>query len=321
MCCHIEQVRKFGAWRRRSEPGRETVLVQPCEGEPAADTTKANDYLEEANDTLDVETASLHEHDTNDVPQQQPHHQHHRIVPESLERIVEQLVLQNVEIQRILQRKKRRDSGRRPFFRVESTPDEGIYESLAMQTPCDSIENSLSDADGDYVSVRVEDGGHFSRCQLRRSLGVKKAEPMVDACRPIQVNPSQAAPVRPSLSRSLSCPARGQQTVRITKKTEPAADSPSGVSARIHKLLNQIGSPDQWSSLLRNLASPQRHATDTSSYNSRSNSKERRDTIELDGDAAASPCVPAVWLQLQSEHLAEPGKKSGSLPRSFQVFH
>ena len=293
------------------------MLAQPCENESTASINKIDDYSGEVNSTLEVKRGSFTEQDPSDIL-----HQQQRTVPESLERIVEQLVLQNVEIQRILQRKKRRGSSRRPYFRAESTPDEGIYESLTMQTPSDSIENSLSDADGDYISLRTEEGGHFSRCHLRRSLGVRKAEPMVDACRPMQTNPCQTVgqpQARPSLSRSLSCPARGQQTIRLAKKAEPTTDSPSRVSARIQKLLNQIGSPDQWSNLLRNFTSPNRNVAETSSNNSRSNSKERRDPIELDGDAAASPCVPAVWLQMQSEHLAEPGKKSGSLPRSFQV--
>lgn len=38
-------------------------------------------------------------------------------------------------------------------------------------------------------------------------------------------------------------------------------------------------------------------------------------------DAANIPTLPAVWLKQQGEHLATPNKKSGSLPRSFQLSH
>jgi hypothetical protein len=59
-----------------------------------------------------------------------------------------------------------------------------------------------------------------------------------------------------------------------------------------------------------------------SDASSTSRSCSRREPIDLDVDPlniSTSPCVPSVWLQMQSEHLAEPGKKSGSIPRSFQV--
>ncbi|PSN53565.1 hypothetical protein C0J52_09180 [Blattella germanica] len=38
-------------------------------------------------------------------------------------------------------------------------------------------------------------------------------------------------------------------------------------------------------------------------------------------DATSIPTLPAVWLKQQGEHLATPNKKSGSLPRSFQLNH
>lgn len=38
-------------------------------------------------------------------------------------------------------------------------------------------------------------------------------------------------------------------------------------------------------------------------------------------DATNIPTLPAVWLKQQCEHLATPNKKSGSLPRSFQLSH
>ena len=38
-------------------------------------------------------------------------------------------------------------------------------------------------------------------------------------------------------------------------------------------------------------------------------------------DATNIPTLPAVWLKQQGEHLATPSKKSGSLPRSFQLNH
>ncbi|XP_023701495.1 uncharacterized protein LOC111861290 isoform X2 [Cryptotermes secundus] len=38
-------------------------------------------------------------------------------------------------------------------------------------------------------------------------------------------------------------------------------------------------------------------------------------------DATNIPTLPAVWLKQQGEHLATPNKKSGSLPRSFQLGH
>lgn len=42
---------------------------------------------------------------------------------------------------------------------------------------------------------------------------------------------------------------------------------------------------------------------------------------EISIDTLNIPTLPAVWLKLQGEHLATPNKKSGSLPRSFQLAH
>ena len=118
---------------------------------------------------------------------------------------------------------------------------------------------------------------------------------------------SIADPIRATIGRSLSCPAR--QAVRISKKPESES-----VGSRIQKLLNQIGSPDHWSNWIRSLSPPQRQRRD---------SRGSTADLKLDSDpelnAATSPCVPSVWLRMQSEHLADPNKKSGSLPRSFQV--
>jgi hypothetical protein len=280
-----------------------------------------------------------------------------RIVPESLERIVEQLVLQNVEIQRILQRKKRRAAERQPsasssssssrpyVVRSESTTlDEGIYDTLLSPSGpgsmMEAVGGVLSDIDGDYVTIRAEGGGgggHFSRCHLRRSLGNKTPESMADSSQLAGLSNAfscQQQLQKATLSRSLSCPARGQQAVRVAKKSEASiaesgatAASLATVGGRIQKLLNHIGSPDHWSNWIRSLSPPQRRtSTDLQSVepdaSSTSRSRSRREPIDLDVDPlniSTSPCVPSVWLQMQREHLAEPGKKSGSLPRSFQV--
>lgn len=314
-------MRKFGAWRRRSEPCRETSLVSQTEAEPGANTSKMRDEPREASGTLQVEIA-----DASRVADPEPAPQPQRMVPESLERIVEQLVLQNVEIQRILQRKKRRAADRqpsmssssRPYIRAESTTlDEGIYDTLmASASPSEVVE--VSDLDGDYVTIRAESGGHFSRCHLRRSLGSKTPDSLADSAQ--QAGTSFQSQQRATLSRSMSCPARGQQAVRVAKKSEASAESGSSVGGRIQKLLNQIGSPDHWSNWIRSLSPPQRRIEADTASSSRRGS--RREPIELDVDpmnSSTSPCIPSVWLQMQSEHLAEPGKKSGSLPRSFQV--
>lgn len=146
--------------------------------------------------------------------------------------------------------------------------------------------------------------------------------------------PASSSCKKATLSRSLSCPARGQQAVRVAKKLEASiaesgatAASLATVGGRIQKLLNHIGSPDHWSNWIRSLSPPQRRTwTDLQSVepdaSSTSRSRSRREPIDLDVDPlniSTSPCVPSVWLQMQSEHLAEPCKKSGSLPRSFQV--
>lgn len=228
--------------------------------------------------------------------------------PQSLEQIVEQLVMQNVEIQRILQRKKRRYAKNRSTSQTE-TIDEGIYDSLIIPQP------NLSDVDGDYVTIRVDqvqpksacnspkmpDSVRLNRCQMRRSLGSlhKKNDSMPEKV----PEPSET---RPTVGRSLSCPAR--QAVRITKKSEPDT-----VAKKIHKIINQIGSPDHWPNWIRSLSSPQqqrRNAVGKFDLKSQCDPKL---------GSATSPCVPSVWLRMQGEHMAEPDKKSGSLPRSFQV--
>lgn len=358
------KVRKFGAWRRRSEPCRETSLVvDQTEAEPTSTNAATGDgkvrdeQPREVSGRLEIASPSSSRALVVDPePLMQPTcspqqlQQPQRMVPESLERIVEQLVLQNVEIQRILQRKKRRAAERqpsasssslsssRPYIRSESTTlDEGIYDTLMSPSApgmMDAVEGVLSDIDGDYVMIRNVGDGHFSRCHLRRSLGNKTPERMVDSSHLAGSGafPSQQQLQKATLSRSLSCPARGQQAVRVVKKSEASVSESSGaggnrslaaVGGRIQKLLNHIGSPDHWSNWIRSLSPPQRRTTtpgepDASSCRSRS----RRDPIDLDVDPmniSTSPCVPSVWLQLQSEHLAEPGKKSGSLPRSFQT--
>lgn len=319
-------MRKFGAWRRRSEPcHQETSLAHQTETESS--TSKPGQTRDEpGSGTLEVEIADASRVIADPEPAAPPPQQQQppRMVPESLERIVEQLVLQNVEIQRILQRKKRRAIDRqpstssRPCNRSESTTmvDEGIYDTLLMASPA---VGGTADADGDYVTIRGENGGHFSRCHLRRSLGSKTPDRMVDSPQVTNSHPLQSLQ-KATLSRSLSCPARGQQAVRLAKKSETSHESGSTVGGRIQKLLNQIGSPDHWSNWIRSLSPPQRQAEPDVASSSRSRS--RREPIELDVDpmnASTSPCVPSVWLQMQSEHLAEPAKKSGSLPRSFQV--
>ena len=295
-------------------------MSRQSEAEPGTNAIKTRDEPREASGTLQVEIADASRAAIDPEPLP-PASQPQRMVPESLERIVEQLVLQNVEIQRILQRKKRRASERtpsRPYIRAESgTLDEGIYDTLMTPVPIESVE--ASDVDGDYVTIRSENGGHFSRCHLRRSLGNKTPESMSDT--PQMVGIASQSSQRATLSRSLSCPARGQQTIRVPKKSDPSVEiSSSTVGGRIQKLLNHIGSPDHWSNWIRSLSPPQRRTEADASSTSRSRS--RREPIELDVDpmnTSTSPCVPSVWLQMQSEHLAEPGKKSGSLPRSFQV--
>ena len=91
------------------------------------------------------------------------------------------------------------------------------------------------------------------------------------------------------------------------------------MSARIQKLINQIGSPEQWSSWIHRSLSPtnpHQSKNEPESAEQTSSKRPEEDSVE---DGEASPCVPSVWLRMQSEHLAEPGKKSGSLPRSFNV--
>jgi hypothetical protein len=226
--------------------------------------------------------------------------------------------------------------------------DEGIYDTLlspsANGSMMEAVGGVLSDIDGDYVTIRAEGGaggggaggGHFSRCHLRRSLGNKTPESMVDSSQLAGLSNALSCHQqlqKATLSRSLSCPARGQQAVRVAKKSEASiaesgAASLAAVGGRIQKLLNHIGSPDHWSNWIRSLSPPQRrNSTDQRSVepdaSSTSRSRSRREPIDLDVDPmniSTSPCVPSVWLQMQSEHLAEPGKKSGSLPRSFQVF-
>ena len=243
------------------------------------------------------------------------------MVPESLERIVEQLVLQNVEIQRILQRKKRRVSTTRipPLIRPTNLLDEGIYDSLTNVPQGTEIVETFSDTEGDYVTIRPDPpsiGGHYSRSPLRR----ESLQPTSSLT--AQQQPQQQ---RATLNRSLSCPARGQHSVRVAVKSPANNCSPNTVSGRIQKLLNQIGSPDHWSNWIRSLSPPQRHTVDAPSTSRQHNHRNQRPELDLagneEGSAASetSPCVPSVWLRMQSEHLAEPNKKSGSLPRSFQV--
>ena len=255
-------------------------------------------------------------------------------IPESLERIVEQLVLQNIEIQRILQRKNKRR--RRPVppptprlyhHRHLATDDEGIYDSLVQVSGCSAaVAESLSDAEGDYVTIRPEDedqgessgnlrtgGGHFSRCALRRSA--------VEPSSSRQSSQIPQPPNRATLSRSLSCPARGGRMVNVapapadqSRKSSSSSSSKSAMSSRIQKLLSQIAkSPDHWSSWIQRSLSP--------SQNNRTSeqSAPAEQSNSIADDADSSPCVPSVWLRMQSEHLADPAKKSGSLPRSFHV--
>ncbi|XP_068082816.1 pleckstrin homology domain-containing family G member 1 [Anabrus simplex] len=74
---------------------------------------------------------------------------------------------------------------------------------------------------------------------------------------------------------------------------------------------------------------PPRNLRRTQSFSCRDGLDERRDTVssvapamsEVSLDTLSSPTLPAVWLKQQGEHLATPSKKSGSLPRSFQLSH
>lgn len=146
---------------------------------------------------------------------------------------------------------------------------------------------------------------NVDRCPMRRSLGSlqhhKPPESMA-AC----VDKPPETGQRNAVSRSLSCPAR--QAVRVTRKAEAAPEC--GVGGRIQRLLHQIGSA------LHHQQPQRRH---------RHHRRDSLDAVDLKLSCdpkltlATSPCVPSVWLRMQSEHLADPNKKSGSLPRSFQV--
>lgn len=331
--------RLIGSWRRRSsEPGRVMDSTQSSTAELSTSSTICETPTRpgsrcSASEVDDTPPVSLQSAPSAEQPVNNK-------IPESLERIVEQLVLQNIEIQRILQRKSKRR--RRPvppppprlYPRQHHLPtdDEGIYDTLVQASGSSAtVAESLSDAEGDYVTIRPDEakeisgnlrssGGHFSRCALRRSA--------VESSLSARQSAQEQQPSRATLSRSLSCPARGGRTVggnstRAAVPTPSASKSSgykSAMSSRIHKLLGQIArSPDQWSSWIhRSMSPPQPVRSGASTIDeSSSSSKERNDPIG--DDSESSPCVPSVWLRMQSEHLADPDKKSGSLPRSFHV--
>ena len=178
----------MATWRRRSEPSRDPHMISGMDTTDGTESPsewhdpKTDDETEESsgNRQADVTLPDSDLGSETCTPQR---------CPESLEHIVEQLVLQNVEIQRILQRQKRRafrntsvprGGVRTGFFAASASApepvDEGIYDSLILSPAL------IPDGDGDYVSIRAdenlplteeeappppEEKSHFSRCQMR----------------------------------------------------------------------------------------------------------------------------------------------------------
>ena len=174
------QDRKLATWRRRSEPSREPHVTSVMDMTDAESTSewhdpKTDDETEDSSGHRPADGGLLPDSDLRSetcTPQR---------CPESLEHIVEQLVLQNVEIQRILQRQKRRafrnTSAPRPVrngsaaaansgssfsasasFSTASVDasapepiDEGIYDSLILSPVL------IADGDGEYVSIRADE--------------------------------------------------------------------------------------------------------------------------------------------------------------------
>jgi len=97
----------IGAWRRRSEPCRNGQTAPS----PSKDLSNHVESTTLPEEVMDDHHHQPEEEELSEAAAAAPPNK----IPESLERIVEQLVLQNIEIQRILQRKNKRR--RRPMAR------------------------------------------------------------------------------------------------------------------------------------------------------------------------------------------------------------
>ena len=294
---------------------------------------------------------------------------------QSLEQIVEQRVMQNVQIQRVLQRQKRRggqqqqshssgSGSTRPASAASPTPcDEGIYDSLLAESPAAFNDHDPED-DGDYVSL-TQSRTNWQPSQLLEDVFHEEesndGDSPVASAAPSSASTSSCGKI--SVSRSLSCPGRSRvarkKSLKDAREAEfgPSADGfgvgvrvgvgGESVASRIHRMLNQLGSADNWPNWMmhiRSLSPPdhQRRSGGGGGVKSVDNRTAAANAASLvvaaaaaaasaasgaanaadAADAAASPCLPSVWLQMQSEHLAvasSQSKKSGSLPRTFQV--
>ncbi|GLG94517.1 Uncharacterized protein GBIM_01720, partial [Gryllus bimaculatus] len=225
----------------------------------------------------------------------------------SLEEIVGQLLLQNHEFQKMLKRQQRRQQMRTHHRTVsnsataetsdtETEADDGAYESLTLPvtlTPppkmkTDQLLQDDEEQESDYVTLAAPNGGSAS--SSRRSGDYDNLQQIWESVR------------------------RQQEEIRRLAEREGVGERDCDDNEELSLQANEsIATPS-----LRRAQSFCTSGTPSTPHSSTASTTNTAASLEaLD----SAPTAPAVWLRQQGAHLATPSKKSGSLPRSFQLAH
>jgi len=293
------QVKKLSGWRRRSEPGFYRA-DQPDEKSNSSSTEDKHfgsiSSSQPSNSTL-ASTESIGEEEILENMESPALEEERR---ESIEEIVGQIVMQNIEFQRIMKKQRlvhlRRALHRHlPHHGADSGSDTETEENCKPNDPIpDPILNNESEPqeteyDGHVapnvpknVQRTVSDPGNKSprRFATPNSTGPVVYDPLSLLWSSFRRQKNHKVPSEPKTKRNI-------------RHTHSFSCSREGDTNNTNIDTN-IKSPHGDSGVF---------ASDSSNSSSEAN----------------IPTLPAVWLKQQEEHLATPNNKSGSLPRSFQV--
>lgn len=120
-----------------------------------------------------------------------------------------------------------------------------------------------------------------------------------------------------------------EESVHSKPERQKDQDSESGSSVSSWKQSSAIRRVQSFTGMAKARVASLQHNISFkyhSSSNSEPKSKSKKSSLPPNGICMlpselkeTSPTTPAAWLKQQEEHMAESGKKSGSLPRSFQL--
>ncbi|KAJ9587736.1 hypothetical protein L9F63_018844, partial [Diploptera punctata] len=275
------------------------------------------------------------------------------------EEIVSQLLMQNREFQKILKKQQRQVSlrSRLTSFNngtatgvgnkdettdTENDDEEGVYETLSMATPVPQASRPVPASGQSYRqhrhahmrALRNEQKSIAAKLQQYDSNQIDP-EYVTLMCHNDSVNASKdySSSIKESVKVSEADPLRGySESTYLTSASDIMKNKNNDVEGDQNgekvKRGDSFGNYDNLQHIWENVKKQQeeiRHLAETVEGEGEDIRRQRRflppSASQASLDGTNIPTLPAVWLKQQGEHLATPNKKSGSLPRSFQLNH